>query len=68
MTIDAREYGKLEAEVEQLKDIVNEIRSDLKEVKKDWHEARGGVRILIGAAAVIGAIATQAFNWILNKV
>jgi hypothetical protein len=65
--LDPREFGRLEAEVQQLKDIVSEIRSDLKDMKKNWDEAKGGMRVLLGVAAVIGAVSSQLIHWILGK-
>lgn len=65
--LDPREFGRLEAEVQQLKDIVSEIRSDLKDMKKNWDEANGGIRVLLGVAAVIGAASGQFIHWILGK-
>ena len=65
--LDLREFGRLEAEVHQLKDIVSEIRTDLKDMKKNWDEAKGGMRVLLGVAAVIGAASGQMIHWILGK-
>ena len=66
--LDLREFGKLEAEVAQLKEIVSEIRTDLKEVKDGWKQASGGLKVLICVAAVLGGLVTQLINWALHKI
>lgn len=63
---NAREFGKLEAEVQQLRDLLGEIRSDMKDMKKNWDEAKGGMRVLLGVAAVIGGVLSQVFSWFLK--
>lgn len=61
--IDPKEFGRLEAEVSQLRDMLTEIRTDMKEMKKNWDEAKGGLRVLIGVAAIIGGLLSQAIGW-----
>lgn len=66
--LDPREFGKLEAEVSQLKDMVAEMRTDLKEVKEGWNRATGGMKVMLGIAAVLGGAVTQVVSWLLHKV
>jgi hypothetical protein len=66
--LDPREFGKLEAEVSQLKEIVSEIRTDLKEVKDGWNKASGGLKVLLATAAILGGLMTQFINWIAHKI
>lgn len=65
--IDSREFGRLEAEVAQLRDMVSEIRTDMKEMKRNWNEARGGFKVLLGIAAVLGGLLSQGMSWALGK-
>jgi hypothetical protein len=66
--LDPREFGKLEAEVSQLKDMVSEMRTDLKEVKDNWNKASGGLKMLLGVAAILGGLMTQFISWIAHKL
>lgn len=66
--VDLREFGKLEAEVAQLKDIMAETRSDVKELKENWNRTSGGMKVLLAVAAILGGFVTQFLNWALHKV
>ena len=48
--------------------MVSEMRTDLKEVKENWNKASGGMKVLLGVAAVLGGAVTQAFSWIAHKL
>jgi len=62
-----RDLGRLEAEVSALKFSMDLMRADLKEIKDAFHEMKGGTRVFMGVAAVLGSMATVAINWLIGK-
>ena len=62
-----RDLGRLEAEVSALKFSMDLMRSDLKEIKDAFHEMKGGTRVFMGVAAVLGSMATVAINWLIGR-
>lgn len=62
-----RDLGRLEAEVAALKFSMDLMRADLKEIKDAFHEMKGGTRVFMGVAAVLGSMATVAINWLIGK-
>ena len=62
-----RDLGRLEAEVSALKFSMDLMRADLKEIKDAFHEMKGGTRVFMGVAAVLGSIATVAINWLIGR-
>jgi hypothetical protein len=54
--IDPRDFGRLEAEVQQLQDQVAEIASDMKAVRSVLDAAGGSWRTLVGVAAATSAV------------
>jgi hypothetical protein len=68
MTEDVqRDLGRMEAELAALKFSMDLMRDDLKEIKDAFHEMKGGTRMFMGMAAVLGSVATIIVNWLLNK-
>lgn len=52
----------LKTEVEYLKNHINEIRTDTKEIKETLHQARGGwktLMIVAGIGSTVGALVTK---------
>lgn len=66
--IDLREFGKLEAQVEQLNSMVVEMRADIKDLKDGWNKTSGGMKVLLAVAAILGGFVTQFINWALHKI
>jgi hypothetical protein len=62
-----RDLGRLEAEVSALKFSMDLMRADLKEIKDAFHEMKGGTRMFMGVAAVLGSMATIFVNWFLGR-
>lgn len=62
-----RDLGRLEAEVSALKFSMDLMRADLKEIKDAFHEMKGGTRVFMGVAAVLGSMATIAVNWLIGR-
>ena len=62
-----RDLGRLEAEVSALKFSMDLMRADLKEIKDAFHEMKGGTRVFMGVAAVLGSMATVAINWLIGR-
>ena len=60
--IDPVEFGRLQAEVTALRNLVDELRQDMKRLLADVENARGGWRTLImlgGISAAIGGLMTK---------
>ena len=62
-----RDLGRLEAEVSALKFSMDLMRADLKEIKDAFHEMKGGTRVFMGVAAVLGSMATVAIDWFIGR-
>jgi len=59
-----RDVGRLEGEMDALKALLNEVRSDVKDIKTSFDKMQGGTRVLIGFAAVLGAVVSQGLHWL----
>lgn len=66
--VDARDFGKLEAEVAQLKDLIEEMRKDMKDMKADWDTAKGGTKVLFVIATIFGGAVTAFVHWALGRI
>lgn len=66
--IDPQEFGKLQAEVGQLKEMLSEMRTDMKAMKADWDTAKGGTKVLFAVASIIGGLVTTFAHWLLGKL
>lgn len=64
---NARDFGRLEAEVSQLKDLITEMRTDMKAMKADWDTAKGGTKVLFAVASVVGALFASFIQWVMGK-
>jgi hypothetical protein len=62
-----RDLGRMEAELSALKFSMDLMRADLKEIKDAFHEMKGGTRVFMGVAAVLGSVATLVVNWFIGK-
>ena len=65
--IDRRDYGKLEAKVEQLTKDMHEMRVTLREVRDMMNEARGGWRVVMLIGGVSGTLGA-AVAWIASHI
>jgi hypothetical protein len=66
-TIDRRDYGKLEAQVEQLTADVHELKQTVMQMRDMMSQARGGWRtaMLIGG---MGAALATAAGYVINHI
>lgn len=62
-----RDIGRMEAEIVSLKETMEDVRKDLKDIKQSFHELKGGTKFMMSAAAVAGAIISFAFSWLSLK-
>lgn len=62
-----RDIGRMEGEMTALKDLLAEMRTDLKELKDTMHQMKGGTRVFLGLAAVTGSGLTFFLNWLIGK-
>ncbi len=64
--IDPRDFGRLEAEVENLRNEVAGLRTDVRELLQIVSTAKGGWRTLVmvgSAAGAMGAFLAKAVTW-----
>lgn len=66
MTEYDQSIGFLKATMEHQSAMIEELRTDMKEMKQHWAELKGGWRVVLVVAAFVGAIVTQAINWIMK--
>jgi len=59
-----RDIGRHDEAIATLKQDVHEMRQDVHEMKEMLSEAKGGVRALMGAGAVGGAIGASIFKFV----
>jgi chromosome segregation ATPase len=62
-----RDIGRMESEINSLKTLLEEVREDLRQVRRSFDELRGGTKFLLGAAAMSGAFMTIIYNWLTAK-
>lgn len=65
--IDRRDYGKLEAKVEQLAKEVADLTTIIQEIRDTMNEARGGWRmiaLIAGISSTLGSVGT----WVASHV
>lgn len=66
MTDIAREIGRHDADIDNLKTNVQAIRKDLDEIKELLEQTRGGWRVLLAigmSAGTVGATLAKLFTW-----
>ena len=56
MTIDPREFGKLEAQVEALQGEVHAMRNDIKTLLELANKSKGGFWVGMAIASLIGGV------------
>jgi hypothetical protein len=54
--IDPREFGRLEAEVDLLKQEVHLLRNDIKSLLELANKSKGGFWVGMGVASIVGGI------------
>jgi predicted RNase H-like nuclease (RuvC/YqgF family) len=62
-----RELGSLLAHVETLNREMKELKTDVRELRDDFNAVKGGSRVLIGLAAILGGGMTWALNHFFGK-
>lgn len=62
-----RDIGRMESEIKSLQITLDEVRKDLKEIRRSFDELKGGTRFMMAAAATAGAIITFVFSWFSIK-
>ena len=66
--VDARAFGKLEAEVSSLRGLLEEVRTDLKIMKERDDKREGGLKILLAVAAMLGSSLTFVVKWVVDHI
>ena len=66
-TIDRRDYGKLEAQVEQLINDMSDMKKNMQSMRDMMEQSKGGWKTMVylgGIAATLGG----AMNWLVSHV
>lgn len=63
-----RELGELAAKVEHLNAGQDELRQDVKAIRSVLDQSKGGVRVLLAAASVGGAVTTLLVEHGLGRI
>ena len=62
-----RDMGRMETEIKTLQVTLDEVRKDLKEIRRSFDEMKGGTRFLMGAAAASGAVIAFIIEFFFKK-
>jgi septal ring factor EnvC (AmiA/AmiB activator) len=62
-----RDMGRMEAEIKTLQITLDEVRKDLKEIRRSFDQMKGGTRFLMGAAAASGAVIAFVIEFFFKK-
>lgn len=62
-----RDMGRMETEIKTLQFTLDEVRKDLKEIRRSFDEMKGGTRFLMGAAAACGAVIAFIIEFFFKK-
>lgn len=62
MTIDPRDFGRLEAEVKATQRQVEDMASDLKAMRTMMDNATGGWRVIVAVAGITSAVTALAIK------
>lgn len=62
-----RELGSLVAQVETLNREMKELKADVKEIRDDFNAMKGGSRVMMGIAALLGGGLTWGLNYVFGK-
>ena len=59
-----QDMGSVKAQLEVLNREMKELKTDVRQIRDDFSQVKGGWRTLIGVAAILGA----AVSWIANHL
>lgn len=62
-----REIGSLLTHVETLNREMKELKADVKEIRDDFNAMKGGSRVMMGIAALLGGGLTWGLNHFFGK-
>ena len=62
-----RELGSLLAQVETLNREMKELKTDVREIRDDFNAVKGGSRVMIGIAALLGGGLSWGLNYFFGK-
>lgn len=63
-----RDLGRIDAELENMKTTQEELHADVKEILVCLNEVKGGVRMLIGVGAGVGALTSAVMTYGLKAL
>ena len=65
--VDARDFGKLEAQVEALQKEVHTLSTDVKALLELANKSKGGFWMGMTIASIIGGVVTYITSWLFHK-
>lgn len=73
--INPQEFGRLQAEAAMMKELLADIRTELRaitennaELNRKFDETKGGAKVLLGVSAVFGALFMKMLDWLMVKL
>ena len=63
---ETQDLGYIKATIEHQSQMIEELRTDMKEMKHNWSELKGGWRVVLVVAAFVGAGVTHLINYTIR--
>lgn len=63
---DSQDMGYIKATMEHQSLMIEELRADMKAMKANWAELKGGWRVVLIVAAFVGAGVTHVINYTIK--
>jgi len=62
-----RDLGRMEADLQNLARSMDEIKTDLRQIRTSFDQMKGGSRVFLGMAAILGSGITLLVNWMIKQ-
>jgi hypothetical protein len=62
-----RDLGRMEADLQNLARSMDEIKTDLRQIRTSFDQVKGGSRVFMGMAAILGSGLTLLVNWLIKQ-
>ena len=62
-----RDLGRMEADLQNLARSMDEIKTDLRQIRTSFDQMKGGSRVFMGMAAILGSGLTLLVNWLIKQ-
>ena len=65
---DSQDLGYIKATIEHQSLMIEELRTDMKDMKGNWAELKGGWRVVLIVADFVGAGVTHVINYTIKMM